>query len=146
MAASGVSCGTQGLSSLHHGGSFAEAHGLFSCGGWGPELGGSVVWLRGLSCSTACEILVPQPGIDVPCVARQILHRWTSREVLLCSRFTRIWVYRGVWVKDRCQSFLFPSLWCMVVDHAHTLWPSLLRTYSFSACLWRLLQVGARGQ
>ena len=114
LAASGVSCGTQGLSSLLHGGSFAEAYGLFNCGGWAPELEGSVVWLPGLSYSTACGILVPQPGIESACPALQ--GRFSTAgpagkvycaPVLQLSPHPRICVYHGVWVlKDRCQNFL----------------------------------------
>ena len=73
-------------SSLHHAGSFLAAHrlsscslwcpvvvcglgssavaayGLFSCGVWAPEH--LVVAACGLNCYTACEILVPRPGIE----------------------------------------------------------------------------------
>ena len=48
------------------------AHGIFvaacrllaSCGTQAPERTGSVVVVCGLSCPTACGILVPQPGIE----------------------------------------------------------------------------------
>ena len=48
-----------------------------------PEHVGSIVATHGLSCSVACGILVPQPGIKPksPCIARQILNHWTTRKV-----------------------------------------------------------------
>ena len=43
---------------------------------------GSVV-TRGVSFSVAWSILVPWPGMEphIPCIARQILNHWTTREV-----------------------------------------------------------------
>ena len=43
----------------------------------------SVAATHGFSCSMACGILVPQPvtWTHVPCIARQILDHWTTREV-----------------------------------------------------------------
>ena len=43
----------------------------------------SVVVVRELCCSAACGILVPGPGIQpyIPCIGRQTLNRWTTREV-----------------------------------------------------------------
>ena len=54
-----------------------------SCGARVPDLVGSVVEARGLSCLVTCGILVPRPGIKpiVSCFARQILNHWTTREV-----------------------------------------------------------------
>ena len=60
--------------SLHHVGSFIVVQGLSSCGTWG-----SVV--------VDCGILVPRPGI-VPCIARQILKYWTTREVPSCVSYS----------------------------------------------------------
>ena len=37
---------------------------LSRCGAQAPEYAGSVVTMRELSCPTACEILVPRPGIE----------------------------------------------------------------------------------
>lgn len=75
-------------------GSFAEAHGVFSW--WAPELGGSVVWLRGLGCSTACEILV-LAGIEPAC---PIVTRRSSpldqQEVLLCSVYKNLGLPQGL--------------------------------------------------
>ena len=44
---------------------------LSSCGSWAPEHVGSVVVAHGLSCPTACEILVPQLGIKLASPAFQ---------------------------------------------------------------------------
>ena len=43
----------------------------------------SLVALHRLSCPVACGILVPHPGIDtpIPCIGKQILNHWASREV-----------------------------------------------------------------
>ena len=43
------------------------------------ELG---LWHMGSSCCTTCGTLFPQPGAEprVPCIARQILNHWTTRE------------------------------------------------------------------
>ena len=46
-----------------HASSVVVARSLSSCGAWAPECMGSVVAMHGLSCPTACGILVPQPGI-----------------------------------------------------------------------------------
>ena len=70
MAVSGLSCSMWHLSLWrtgcllrHVGFSLVAACGLSSCGRWAPECMGSVVVARGLSCPTACGILVTQPGI-----------------------------------------------------------------------------------
>ena len=44
---------------------------------------GSPDVVSGLSCPLACGILVPQPGVEpqVPCIGRQVLNPWTTREV-----------------------------------------------------------------
>ena len=46
---------------------------------------GSLVTGHRLSCSSVCGIFVPWPGGQtwVPCIARQILNHWTTREVLI---------------------------------------------------------------
>ena len=50
---------------MWYAGSFVVARGLpSSCGAWSPERAGSVVVAHGLSCPTACGILVPLPGIE----------------------------------------------------------------------------------
>ena len=49
---------------LHHVASFVATHGLSGCVTWVPEHLGSVVAAGRLSCSIACGILVPQPGIE----------------------------------------------------------------------------------
>ena len=51
---------------------------VFHCSEWAFPAA-----MHGLSCSTACGILVPRPGIEqaFPCIARQILDQWTTREV-----------------------------------------------------------------
>ena len=59
---------------LHHVGSSIEVQGLSSCGTWGSVI-------------VDCGILVPRPGI-VPCIARQILKYWTTREVLSCVSYS----------------------------------------------------------
>ena len=61
---SGPSCGTQDLA-MQNAGSLFAARGLE------------------LSCYTACKILVPGPGIELPSLetARQILNPWVTGEV-----------------------------------------------------------------
>ena len=46
-------------------------------------LEGSVVGVCRLSCSMAGGVLVPGPGIEPvsPCIARQILNHWTTKDV-----------------------------------------------------------------
>ena len=66
-----------------HCGAQASCCGGFPC--WGtrvPECGGWVAAVCGLSCSAACGILVPWPGIKSasPCIERQILKPWITRE------------------------------------------------------------------
>ena len=56
------------------------------CGSRTLECSGSVDAGRGLSCSGAYGILVPQPEIEpthVPCITRWLLNHWTTREVLI---------------------------------------------------------------
>ena len=55
LAASGLGCGMRDLLLRHIGFSLVVAHGLWNTG--------SVVVARGLRCTAACGILVPQPGI-----------------------------------------------------------------------------------
>ena len=43
----------------------ARGFSLSSCGTWAPGCLGSVVVAYGLSCPSACGILVPQPGIEL---------------------------------------------------------------------------------
>ena len=57
------SCGSQALYSWRAA-SVVAACGLSSCDAWAPERTDSVVAVRGLSCPTACGILVPQPGTE----------------------------------------------------------------------------------
>ena len=64
---------------LRHAESFVEAHGLSSFSKWASERTGSVVKAHGPSCSAACGILVPQPGIVLH-ITRQIFNHWTTRE------------------------------------------------------------------
>ena len=58
------------------GASFVVEYGLWNLG--------SVVVAHGLSYPKPCGILVPGPGIqpESPCMGRQILSHWTTREVL----------------------------------------------------------------
>ena len=56
LAVSGFSCCAQALP--------AARGRLSSCGTWAPEHAGSVVVACGLSCSMACGISVPWPGIE----------------------------------------------------------------------------------
>ena len=44
--------------------SFFAVHGLSSCGLWVPKRAVSVVAMHGLTCSTACGILVPRLGME----------------------------------------------------------------------------------
>ena len=48
-----------------------------------PEREGSVAGVCRLSCSMAGGVLVPGPGIESvsPCIARQILNHWTTKDV-----------------------------------------------------------------
>ena len=43
---------------------------------------GSVVVAHGLSCPEACGIFWTKGRTHIPCIGRQILHHWTTREVL----------------------------------------------------------------
>ena len=90
LADSGLSCGRWNLHCIMWNLSFfscSHAHtGLSSCGAWSLEHAGSVVGLCGLICSIRSEaggILVPWSEIrtHVPCIRRQILNRWTTKEV-----------------------------------------------------------------
>lgn len=40
-----------------------------------------LVAVRWLSCPTTCWILVPWPGICIPCIARHIPYHWATKEV-----------------------------------------------------------------
>ena len=75
------SCGEQGL--LPSCGAWAPHCGVFSC----CELSTSVVVAHGLSCSVKSGIFLEQGSNHVPCISRQILNHWTSREVLGCLNF-----------------------------------------------------------
>ena len=69
----------------------------FHCGGFScctaQALGmlASVVVVRGLSCPEACGILQTRDQTRIPCIGRQILNHWTTREV-----------QRYVFGSDRC--------------------------------------------
>ena len=80
-------------------GSVAVVHGFqgawalqFAAHGLQLRHASSVVLARGLSCPTACGILVSRPGIEPASpafIARRILYHWTSREVpphFFCSK------------------------------------------------------------
>ena len=57
---------------------------LFGCGRSLLQHAGSLVVVQGLSCPMACGILVQSLARDwtrIPCIARQILNPWTTREV-----------------------------------------------------------------
>ena len=95
---------------------------LSSCGAWAPECvgsvvcgtralslrcAGSVVVARGLSCSVACGNLssLTRDWTRVPCIGRQILYHWTTREVprgtfgvmgMFSGQRMVIWVYTFV--------------------------------------------------
>ena len=58
-------------SSGHHERSFREEHRLSSCDTGSPEHTGSVFGAQGFSCSVACGILVPWPGIEPASCAMQ---------------------------------------------------------------------------
>ena len=64
LAVLGLSCGMQASLQLRHAGSLVVTHRLSSCGTRAAEHAGSVVAVHGLSCPTACGILVPRPGIE----------------------------------------------------------------------------------
>ena len=69
VAACGIfRCGTQALHcgtwALEHAGSVVAVCGLSRCDSQALECTGSVVAAHRLSCPTACEILLPQPGIE----------------------------------------------------------------------------------
>ena len=51
--------------------SVVAAHKRSHCGTWAPERAGSEVVARRPSCSVACGILVPQPGIEPAFPAHQ---------------------------------------------------------------------------
>ena len=73
-------------------GVFISPRASLQCGPRGSRTQGPVVVAHGLSCSAACEILVP-PTRDrtrIPCIGRRILNPWTTkkapRNVLLYSK------------------------------------------------------------
>ena len=71
---------------------------LSSCGRWAPEPGGSVVVAHGHSCPAACGILV-LPTRDrtcTPCIGRQILNQWASREVPVWCGSLNIFIIKMV--------------------------------------------------
>ena len=83
-------------SSLHHLGSFLKVRGLSSCGSWAQYLQhmGSVVVVQGLTCSSACVIIVPRPMMEpCPLHARQILRHCTTREVPSVTYFLILFVF-----------------------------------------------------
>ena len=68
--------------------SLVAEHKLFSCDvqALAAVAPGSVVVASGLSCSTACGILVPGPGIEPMSPALKAdLNHWTTRKVALCA-------------------------------------------------------------
>ena len=80
---------------LHHAGSFIAGHGLQLCAG-------SIVAMLRPCCSTACGISVPWPACrisgpwpHVPCIARQILNNWITREVPSLQTFTPMFKWVG---------------------------------------------------
>ena len=64
IASYGIFCGGAWTPYLWHVGFGAPAHGHSSCGVRALEHSALVVAVPGLSCSVACEILVPLPGIE----------------------------------------------------------------------------------
>ena len=88
-AAWGVSCSMRDLS--------------FWCvdSSWGAWAG-SVVVAHQLSCPVASGILVPQPGIEPlsPCIARQILNHWATRQVPVLT-------FRS---NTKCPPFIFHKI------------------------------------
>ena len=56
------------------------------------KLKGSVVVAHGLSCSKACGILVPRPGIEpmFPALSVRSLNHWTAGQVLISVFYTLI--------------------------------------------------------
>ena len=85
------------------------------CGGfpcWGarvPECGDWVAAVCRLSCSAACGILVPWPGIKSasPCIERQILKPWITREPAP-PRFPilNVVLFSGALELNKCWDFL----------------------------------------
>ena len=74
-------------------------HGLLSsCGIWAREPGVSVAVAHGLSCPAACGTLVlpTRDQICIPCIGRQILNQWTSREVPVWCGSLNIFIIKMV--------------------------------------------------
>ena len=69
-----------GLQELWHTGSGVEARGLRSWGSQALSVG-SVVVAHKLSCSAACGIFLDLRWNLCPCISRQILKLWTTRQV-----------------------------------------------------------------
>ena len=67
---------------FHCGAPASRRSGFSSWGTWVPDCVGSAAAVCRLSCSAASGILVPWPGIKSasPCIERQILIPWTTRE------------------------------------------------------------------
>ena len=59
----------------------APGGGFSCCGAPPPGCLGSVAVGSKLSCSTSCGIFLNQGSNPCPCIGRQILHHWTTREV-----------------------------------------------------------------
>ena len=99
LAVLGLHCGAQ-----------ASRCGGFPC--WGarvPECGDWVAAVCRLSCSAACGILVPWPGIKSasPCIERQILKPWITREPAP-PRFPilNVVLFSGALELNKCWDFL----------------------------------------
>ena len=71
----GLHCCTRAFSSCH------ECGLLSSCGVQDSRAWASVVAARGLSCSVACGSSLTRDWTCVPCIGRQILNHWTTRDV-----------------------------------------------------------------
>ena len=124
-----VTCGIL----LCHVQSFAVVHGPSSCDSLAPEHTGAVVVAHGLSCSTACGVLAPCPGIEPTSSALQGGFLPTgppgkSRKCLfkLIAHFKNWWgvlsfscwlvrIYYIFWIQVPYQIYnlqlVFPILW-----------------------------------
>ena len=79
---------------------------LSRCGTWAPQHTGSAVTTCALSCFLACGILVSWSGIKPtsPCIARQTLNYWTTKEV------ARLWPFEKNKACSACSHLFLLNL------------------------------------
>ena len=119
LAASGLSWGTQHLHCVK---SFVVVHRLSSCGVWAPKCMGSVLAVLEHSCSVACGILFPRPGIEPTSPALQGGF-WTIGPPRKS--------HQNTWCSLKTSSLTHGLLRCLI--------PKCLEVFQLSFCYWLLV-------